>query len=310
MPPILVLLGPTATGKSELAMSLAETFNGEIVNADALQVYRRLEVGTAKPASEDRQRIPHHLVDILEPDEPFSAGQFARLARTAIEDVHEASRLPIIVGGSGLYLRALLEGLSPIPAIQSMTRDLLKERFEREGLDLLRQELREVDPETEQRLAAGDTQRVLRALEVWTETSRTLSSWQEEKTDEEPLEALKVGLTLPRSLLYDRIAERAEAMMDGGWVEEVRHLLESGLTGSEPAFQAIGYRQLVEHLRGHTSLSQALSSVIVSTRQYAKRQLTWFRREADVKWYGAEDSEIRARTIIADLSPRLGLQED
>jgi tRNA dimethylallyltransferase len=309
MPPVLVVLGPTATGKSDLAISLAERFDGEIVNADALQVYRGLEVGTAKPPPSDRVRIRHHLVDILEPDETFSAGQFARLARVAIAGIHRASRLPIVVGGSGLYLESLLVGLSPIPAIPAKTRSQLRGRLEREGLAALRQELRQVDPDTEQRLAAGDTQRILRALEVWTATSRTLSSWQDEKADDEPIESIKIGLTLPRSLLYDRIAERAEAMMDRGWLEEVRQLLASGFTGSEPAFQAIGYRQLVEHLKGQTSLSRVLSSIIVATRQYAKRQMTWFRRDADLEWYSAEDAEMLVREVAGDLSSRLKVQE-
>jgi tRNA dimethylallyltransferase len=249
MRPLIVVLGPTATGKSSLAMYLAQEFGGEIINADALQVYRGLDVGTAKPSPDDRQRVPHHLVDILDPRASFSAGEFARRARLAIAGIRQRSRLAVVVGGSGLYLRALLEGLSPVPAIPGDIRRELRRRLEIEGPEILRAELRAVDPESERQLSVGDTQRLLRGLEVWIATSRTLSSWRREESPEERFEAVKIGLTIPRALLYDRIAQRAQTMIDAGWVEEVRALLDSGLSGSEPAFQAIGYRQLVDHVR-------------------------------------------------------------
>lgn len=302
MRPVLVILGPTATGKSALALALAESSHGEIINADSLQIYRRLDVGTAKPSAEDRSRVPHHLVDILEPRQGFSAGEFARRARIAVAAIRGRSRWPIVVGGSGLYLRALLEGLSPIPPIPDDLREALRQRLESEGLAALRAELRACDPVTERELARGDTQRVLRALEVWMATSRPLSSWQSEPSPTPALEAVKIGLTLPRSVLYDRIVQRAEAMVKSGWVQEVESLLKSGFDGTEPAFQAIGYRQLVEHLRGRMSLAEALEEIVVATRRYAKRQLTWFRREADITWYDATDGRTLERKVSAELA--------
>jgi tRNA dimethylallyltransferase len=291
MKPLVVILGPTATGKSSLAMTLAQKHGGEIVNADALQVYRGLEIGTAKPSCYDREQIPHHLVDILEPTETFSAGEFARQARIAIKEIRKRQRIPIVVGGSGLYCRALLDGLSPIPPIPQEIRRQLRNRLEREGLAALRQELRGIDPEVERDLAAGDKQRILRALEVWLGTSRTLTSWRQFRSSEEPLSATKIGLTLPRTVLYDRIAQRATAMIDAGWVQEVKTLLEGGLSGSEPAFQAIGYRQLVEHVRRGSPLSETLEMIVVATRRYAKRQQTWFRREPGIRWFEALEFE-------------------
>ena len=306
MQPVVVILGPTAVGKSRLALSVSERFAGEIVNADALQVYRGLERGTAKPSPKDRARVPHHLIDILEPRDAFSAGEFARRARTAISEIRRRRHVPVVVGGSGFYLRALLTPLSPIPEIPLSVRQALRQRLEQEGLDVLRRELSEVDEDTERRLSVGDTQRVLRALEVWVATSRTLSSWKEERSDEDSLEAVKVGLTLPRRLLYDRIAARVEVMLEAGWVDEVANLLASGYSGREPAFQAIGYRQLIDHLRRQTELLEAVGEIVGSTRRYAKRQMTWFRRDSEIRWYDASEVDELTEMVCADLVAALG----
>jgi tRNA dimethylallyltransferase len=260
----------------------------EIVNADALQVYRRLNVGTAKPAREDQELVPHHLLDILDPEETFSAGEFVRRARVTISDILDRGRRPLIVGGSGLYLRALIRGLSPIPSVSGGVRRELRARLEREGLASLRRELQELDPRSEQRLAEGDTQRVLRALEVVLATGSPLSSWLEKRPwGADRLPARLIGLTLPRALLYDRIEERVGAMVAAGWVEEVAGLLASGFTGSEAAFQAIGYRQIVRHLNENWPLEEAMADIVRATRRYAKRQMTWFRRETDITWFPA-----------------------
>lgn len=291
MADVVSILGPTASGKSGLALGLADLLGGEIVNADALQIYRGLDIGTAKPSARELRRVRHHLIDIRAPEEGFSAGEFAREARRVVAELEARGKVPILVGGSGLYLRALLDGMSEIPAVPPQVRESLRRRLAREGLDRLRLELRRIDPETESRLAPGDTQRVLRALEVALATGTPLSAWQARKPPERlRISARRVGLTLPRKLLYDRIRSRVDSMMEAGWLREVESLLDRGYTGEEPAFQAIGYRQLVRHLLGELSLEEAMEDTIRATRRYAKRQLTWFRRDSAVAWFDASDS--------------------
>jgi tRNA dimethylallyltransferase len=306
MPPVLCIVGPTATGKSALGLDLARPLGGEIINADALQVYRGFDIGTAKPGPEDRRRVAHHLVDILDAHEPFSAGEFARRARSVIDEIRSRRRLPILVGGSGLYLRALIEGISPIPPIEPQLRQELRHRLAGEGVAALRAELLELDPESAERVAPADSQRVLRALEVALGTGRPLSAWiAENPVGGGGIDAAWIGLTLPRALLYDRIAERVERMLADGWVEEVRRLLAAGLSRSLPAFQAIGYRELAGHLRGDASLEEVAERIVRATRQYAKRQMTWFRRQPGVEWFAATEANSSA---ILDHLARAGLR--
>ena len=293
-PPVLAIVGATATGKSALGMALAEHLGGEIINADALQVYRGLDIGTAKPGAEERAHIPHHLIDILEPHERYSAGDFARRAEEAIEEIRSRGRLPIVVGGSGLYLRALFEGISPIPPGDPEVRRQLRERLEAEGLPALAAELGVRDPETAARLGAGDTQRILRALEVSLVSGEPLSAYiSRQPFGAQRIAALRVGLTLPRGILYDQIAGRVAQMVQKGWVEEVGGLLSRGLTPALPAFQAIGYRQLAQYLEGTWSLDRAIAETIRATRRFAKRQETWFRKETDITWFSAQDTNNR-----------------
>lgn len=288
--PLPIVLGPTAVGKSALALELAEAFGGEIVSADALQVYRGFDIGTAKPTPEERRRVRHHLIDVLDPAQPYSAGEFARRARAAIGEIEGRGRLPVVAGGSGLYLRALTEGISPVPRGDPEVRAELRRRLDAEGLEPLAAELARLDPETAARLAPGDTQRVLRALEVAVVSGRPLSRWiARQPFGTERVPALKIGLTLPRAILYDRITRRAVRMVERGWVEEVEGLLQQGCRPDAPAFQAIGYRQIAAHVLGERSLTSALEETIRETRRFAKRQLTWFRREPDVEWHDARD---------------------
>ncbi|MEA2604121.1 MAG: tRNA dimethylallyltransferase [Acidobacteriota bacterium] len=292
MEPVLAIVGPTATGKSAMGVALAGILGGEIVNADALQVYRGFDIGTAKPGPEERGRVPHHLIDILEPDERYSAGEFARRAREAIAEIQGRGRVPIVVGGSGLYLRALFDGISPVPPGDPEIRWKLRARLETEGLTPLREELRRLDPATADRLGRGDTQRVLRALEVALASGRPLSAWTAEQPfGTQGIAAIRVGLTLPRSILYDQIAGRVTRMLEVGWLEEVGELLRRGFSPTLPAFQAIGYRQLVRHLEGMGSLELAVADIVRETRRFAKRQETWFRKEPEVTWFSAQDLE-------------------
>lgn len=299
MPAILVVVGPTAVGKSALALDVAERCGAEIVSGDALQVYRGLDLGTAKPSSAERARVAHHLIDVLDPEERFSAGRFATLARSALDAIAARGRPAIVVGGSGLYLRALLEGIAPLPPPDAGVRERLERRHAEAGLAALRSELERRDPATASRLGAGDRQRILRALEVVLSTGRPLSSWLAETPfGRRPLPARRVGLTLPRALLYDRIEARVRRMIEGGWLDEVRTLLASGVRPEAPAFQAIGYAQWVRHLAGELGFEEAFRRIVVATRRYAKRQETWFRQEADVEWHDARHA--------AELADRLG----
>ncbi len=297
---VLVILGPTAVGKSALGLQLAEQIDGEIINADALQVYRGFDVGTAKPTAEERERVRHHLVDILDPHERFSAGDFARRAGLAIEDIGRRAKVPIVVGGSGLYLRALLEGIAEIPLLDPRLTDYLRRQLADDGLAKLRFRLDLLDPETAARLASGDTQRTLRALAVALGTGRPLSAWIADRPfGQQPLPALRIGLTLPRAILYDRIADRVRSMVQKGWVEEVVELLDQGLSPSLPAFQAIGYRQLAEVARGRTTLEEAIAETIRATTRFAKRQATWYRNEKNITWFSADEIERELPQIVA-----------
>lgn len=299
--PIVAVVGPTATGKSRLALALAERLGGEIVNADALQVYRGFDIGTAKPGPDERARVPHHLLDILEPEERYSAGEFRRRALVAIGEIRGRGRLPLLVGGSGLYLRALLDGISPIPPVpETVRRRLARAAGAPGGLAALRQGLEAVDPEIARRLPPGDRQRLLRALEVHEATGRPISAWQRERPfGQRALPALRLGLTLPRPLLYDAIARRLRDMVAAGWVAEVRALLDAGIPPQAPAFQALGYRQLVRHILGDQTLDQAMASTLVATRRFAKRQSTWFRKEAGVRWLDATDPDAALAAVAA-----------
>lgn len=302
-PDVVVILGPTAVGKSWLGLELASRLGGEIVNADALQVYRGFDLGTAKPTAEDQRWVPHHLIDILEPTESYSAGEFARQARSAVAEIRSRQRIPLILGGSGLYVRALIDGISPIPPTSPEVRQRLRQRLENEGLENLRQELTELDGATASRLGAGDTQRILRALEVALSTGRPLSSWvAESPKGSGGLAAVRIGLTLPRDVLYDRIAARVHSMIGDGWVAEVEHLLGRGIDPGLTPFQAIGYRQLVSHVAGDTSLDEAVAATIQATKRYAKRQMTWFRKEPEVTWFSMEESSRCLEAVIGFLA--------
>ncbi len=307
---ILVILGPTATGKSELGLRLAQALAGEIINADALQVYRGLDIGTAKPSPEMQCQVKHHLINILDPQERFSAGEFARRAHRAIDDIRARGKLPIVVGGSGLYLRALLEGISEIPRDPAVAQ-ALGERLVRDGLEVLYAELQACDPETANRLAPRDRQRILRALEVQLATGRPLSRWIYERPfGTLRMPALRIGLTLPRSILYDRIARRVQTMVEQGWVAEVVALLDRGVDPHAPGFQAIGYRQIVDHVVGKLRLDAAIEEIILATRQYAKRQVTWFRKEEDVRWIEAIELPRTIPSLLQELHSLRGTSID
>ena len=291
-PATILIVGPTAVGKSALALALAERLPLEVVNADALQVYRGLDIGTAKPSLEEREQVRHHLIDILDPSEPFSAGDFRRLALPVVADIRRRGKCPVVVGGSGFYVRALVEGLSAIPPIPESVREEVRELWRRDGLAAVGKRLLTLDPVSAERIPPEDTQRVLRALEVVISTGRGLADWWSDEPEEGRLEiGCKLGLTLPRALLYDRIDQRVAEMVREGWIEEVRELLRRGCLPTSAAFQAIGYRQVVRHIRGEWPLDRALQDTARETRRFAKRQVTWFRKEQDVHWLDGQFPE-------------------
>lgn len=303
MVPLVAIVGPTATGKTELALELAAQLEVEIVNADALQVYRGFDIGTAKPDAAQQRAVPHHLLDILGADQPYSAGLFAEQARRLLVEIEGRNRTALVVGGSGLYVKALLEGIGQLPPSRPETRAALQQRAAAEGLEALWEELSRRDPATAQRLPSTDRQRILRALEVLELSGKPLSRWIAERPfGDQSLSAFKVGLTLPRDVLYDRIASRVGRMIQRGWVDEVSRLLATWKDPGLPAFQAIGYRQLAKHLLEGWPLEAAVDDIIRATRQFAKRQVTWFKREADVAWYRAEDLETVAESVVKRLS--------
>lgn len=283
LPTILVIIGPTASGKSELAVRLAEKFAGEIVNADSMQVYRGMDIGTAKPSAELLLRAPHHLLGIVAPDVNFTAADFQREARRVIGEIQLRQRLPIVVGGTGLYIRALLHGLSPSPGGDEVFRAELTEIADRDGNQILLDRLRSVDPATAARLHVNDRFRLIRALEVFHQSGRPFSAYQSGFV-EAWCNPLKFGINVERVELYRRINSRVQRMIADGLVEEVQGLLAAGYHPGLKALRSIGYKEICSYLAGKLSLVEAIELISRDTRHYAKRQVTWFKREPDIIW--------------------------
>ncbi len=282
----LFLLGPTGVGKSELALELARATGAEIVNADAFQMYRGLDLGTAKPEARIRAQWTHHLFDVLDPREFCSAGEYARWARQVLTEVFGRGRSAIVVGGTGFYVRALRQGLHELPEVPPSVREELRRRLASEGLARLRQELHQIDEASWKRIHPHDTQRTLRALEIYEVSGRPWSEWLKSGIRTSNLlagEFLGIRLTCSRPVLYDRIRARLDKLIASGWVEEVEGLLREGVPPEAPGFRAIGYREWIDFLRGRRKFEAARQEVLRATLRYAKRQETWFRREAELR---------------------------
>lgn len=283
--PLLVICGPTASGKTALAVELARHFPIEVISADSRQVYRGLDIGTAKATAAERRQVPHHLLDVVAPDEEFSVADFASLAHSAIATINERGHLPVLLGGTGLYMRAVTEGLVDAPTGDPALRAELLEQEEREGPGTLFRLLQEVDPPLAQRIPPGDLTRTVRALEVYRLSGRRLSDFQREHAfAERPYATLKLGLAPPREELYRRIDQRVEWMLEQGLPAEVRGLLERGYGPECKALRTIGYQEMIRHLRGEIPLAEATALIQRNSRHYAKRQLTWFRRDDAIIW--------------------------
>jgi tRNA dimethylallyltransferase len=283
-PLLVVILGPTASGKTSLSLHLAERLQGEIVSCDSVAVYREFEIGTAKPSVEDRRRVPHHLIDVAAPTELVTAGDYSRLARQAIREIHARGHQPIVVGGTGLYLRALLEGLFPGPPRSEELRTRLRERAAERGPEYLHRVLRRLDPKAAESIHANDVPKVIRAVEVSLSARRPMTDlWQQGRDPLPGFRILRLGLQPDRAELYRRINDRAAEMFRHGLVEETRALLARYGQAARP-LHSLGYKQAVQFLAGEIPLQQAIADAQQGHRNYAKRQMTWFRREPGVHW--------------------------
>ena len=298
-PALVVICGPTAVGKTALALQLAEAFDGEIISADSRQVFRLMDIGTAKPTTEEQKRVRHHLIDVAWPDEEFHAQHFLNHSETVINDILQKNKRPFLVGGTGLYIKALTEGLLDAPSADQDFRDHLHARAEEEGRPLLHAELAKVDPESAARLHPNDLIRIVRALEVYEQSGRPLSVLQDKHGfSGHPYRTIKICLTLERGVLYQRINQRAEVMFKQGLLEEAESLLAAGYDPSLKTLRTIGYRQVFALLRGEVSHDEALESLQQSTRRYAKQQLTWFRKDKSMIWLESSDDFVTIRKLI------------
>jgi tRNA dimethylallyltransferase len=281
---LVVILGPTASGKTALSLALAEKFGGEIVNCDSVAMVREFDVGTAKPTQDERARAPHHLFDCVEPEAYITAGEYARQARQVLKEIAARDHLPIVVGGTGLYLRALLEGLFPGPQRSEALRDRLRERAAARGSGYLHRILQRLDRDSSEKIHANDTPKLIRAIEVCLASRKKMTElWEKGRDPLHGFQILRIGLDPERSALYDRINQRARHMFDAGLVEETTRLLEK-YGASARTLGSLGYRQAVQLLRAELTHEQALQAAQQAHRNYAKRQMTWFRREPDVAW--------------------------
>ena len=305
---IICIAGPTASGKTALAVALAQAVNGEVVSCDSMQVYRRMDIGTAKPTKEEMQGISHHMLDVVDPEEDFSVSRYCELATPIVQDILARGKTAIIAGGTGLYMDALINGNDFAPYPATGMREKLEQQADAEGMDSMLQLLRTIDPESAERLHLKDRKRILRALEVYYETGETITA-HNLKTKAIPPRFQPVWFALEdenRQDLYDRIDRRVEIMVQNGLIEEIRALLDSGMPEKCTAMQAIGYKEFVDALAGRATIDQAIAQVQQSSRHYAKRQLTWFRRNGNIHWLrrkrGDTTEKIRrsARQIRAD----------
>jgi tRNA dimethylallyltransferase len=297
-----IIVGPTGVGKTEICLGVAERIGAEIVSADSRQIYRHMEIGTAKPTSEQRQRVPHHLVDCVDPDQEFNAARYGLMANKVICQLLAAGKLPMVVGGSGLYIRALLGAFFQGPGANAEIRKKLAEEEAQRGRGTLHHRLAEVDPQTANRIHPHDRVRTIRALEVHQLTGIPLSQWHRRGPYSRPKFGwCKLGLYRSRTNLYQRIEERIDAMMAQGLLKEVQALLSRGYSPDLPALATVGYQEMIAYIKGKLDLEQAVSHLKRNTRQYAKRQMTWFSKEGEILWFDAQREEEQLLLTVQDL---------
>jgi tRNA dimethylallyltransferase len=302
--PLVVIAGPTASGKTALALELAERFNGEIVSCDSVAVYRGMEIGTAKPTMEERARVPHHLIDVFTPDEPCTAGDYSRLAREAIRGITDRGKLPIVTGGTGLYMRALIDGLFPAPKRREPLRAKLRARAEQRGAGYLHAILRRLDAKAAEMIHANDVPKVVRAIEVTMAGRDAMTrQWQQPRDPLVGYRILRLGLNPPRAELYARINRRATEMFESGLVEETTQLVERYGFECRPLI-SLGYAQAIQVIRGEITRDEAVAACAQGHRNYAKRQLTWFRKDTAMRWMAAFGSDLDTQRQAGELLAR------
>jgi len=307
--PLVAIVGPTASGKSALGVKLAEQFGGEVVACDSTQLYRGFDIGTAKPTSAERRGIPHHLIDVLGPRDDATAGGYRQLALQVLEELRRRKRVPVFTVGTGLYLRALLEGLADVPKRSEELRERLCASMEEHSPGHLHRLLKRLDPEAARKIAPTDKQKLIRAVEVCILARKPIS--EVHTGGRVPLEGwrvLKIGLMPPREKLNERIHARTDAMLERGWMREVQALRESGPSEDSKPFDFIGYRELHAVLRGEVALERARGAIQQATRRYAKRQLTWFRKEPGVRWFSGFGDDLAVQAAILEWIQTEGLK--
>ncbi|MDF2533461.1 MAG: tRNA delta(2)-isopentenylpyrophosphate transferase [Clostridia bacterium] len=297
-PNIVILVGPTAVGKTDVSIAAAKALNGEIISADSAQVYKYMDIGTAKISYSEMQGIKHHMIDEVTPDQSFSVAQFRDKADQYIHQITHKGKLPIVTGGTGLYINSLLNNLDFTKSVGDEDfRQRMQELADNKGNEYLHEMLKTIDEESYQRLHANDVRRVIRALEVYEYTGKTISHFQEESKKIPPrYHTAYVGLTMDRQKLYERINQRVDTMLEKGLIEEVKKLLNMGYSRDLVSMQALGYKEIVQYLEGEISLEEAVFILKRDSRHYAKRQLTWFRRDERIKWFDVD--EYQERTIL------------
>lgn len=295
--PIIVLVGPTAVGKTALSLQLVQRFDCEIISMDSMQVYRHMDIGTAKPSQEEQAAVPHHLIDIVNPDEQYDAARFVDDALAAIAEIASRNRTVLLTGGTGLYLKSLFEGLFNVLPMDKGIRAQLRERLEHEGKEALHAELCQIDPATGARVHANDTQRLLRGLEIYHSSGRTwtelITEQQVQKNEQKNRfsRVFQVALDCERVKLYERIEQRSHIMLEQGLIEEVERLRALGYSSELPSMQSIGYKHVNNLLAGDWNQAEMLEYLVRDTRRYAKRQMTWFRKHQDLNWFARDDYE-------------------
>ncbi|WP_284140030.1 tRNA (adenosine(37)-N6)-dimethylallyltransferase MiaA [Virgibacillus sp. LDC-1] len=301
---VIAIVGPTAVGKTRLSIEIAKRFNGEIISGDSMQVYQKMDIGTAKIKPEEREGIPHYMIDTLAPDASFSVADFQQHVQTLIDYITAKGKLPIIAGGSGLYIQAALfqYNFSPQKRNEEVT-NRLEQELEDKGIDTLYERLNKIDPQQAEKIHPNNHRRVIRALELYETTGTTMSSHMEEQRSESPYDFKLIGLEMERPLLYERINQRVDMMMNQGLVHEVKSLYDGGLASSQ-SMQGIGYKELVAYFNQEYSLVEAIDLIKRNSRRYAKRQYTWFKNKMDVDWYQVEPESIdeKFRMILEDLA--------
>lgn len=305
--PLLVIAGPTSVGKTRIAIELAKELNGEIISADSRQIYKGMDIGTAKPSKAEQDVVRHHILDVVNPDEPFSVGEYKRSAERIIEDIWQRNRLPIIAGGTGLYIRAVIDGLWEGPKADKELRDKLKKEEEVFGKGYLYDKLKEVDIETAKKTKPNDLVRIIRSLEVYYKEGKPISYFHRlHGFEAKNYNTVIIGLTMDRARLYKKIEERVDEMINIGLVDEVKALLKKGYDENTISMTGVGYRQVIGYLKGDYNLEEAVRLIKRDTKRYAKRQYTWFNKDKRIEWFDIDDINIKG--LASSIKKRLKLK--